>query len=325
MTRTLKRVQGGLFKMALRPGDISRAATIDKQLIEFSTKVEKLLGVENDTERSVLTAQIIESLRRIEFVHVIRDGKIDPRRADPSSSLFDPIRAASFRLQKGEYDEAFWLVFLSTHFGKHKKHGWGLTRAVYGGSNGDVWTWKRVSRDLNGFLIWLSKNESYIRSKFAFSNHRKYQSLSATSAVGTGAVISSYIKWINPPKTHQQMIQEIHKQVGQNPREVFDCLYKSMDAVMGFGRLGKFDFLTMLGKLGIAPIEPGSAYLVGATGPLQGARLLLANDVKAGLSPRELDSFLLKLDSHLNVGMQVLEDSLCNWQKSPNRFISFKG
>ena len=41
-----------------------------------------------------------------------------------------------------------------------------------------------------------------------------------------------------------------------------------MDTVQRFGRLGKFDFLTMLGKLGIAPIEPGITFLKGATGPL---------------------------------------------------------
>jgi hypothetical protein len=121
------------------------------------------------------------------------------------------------------------------------------------------------------------------------------------------------------------MIQEIHTKVGQDPRAVFDFLYGSMDSVMGFGRLGKFDFLTMLGKLGIAPIEPGSAYLVGATGPLQGARLLFTNDPKAKVSPRNLDARLAKLDSYLKVGMQVLEDSLCNWQKSPKKFISFRG
>ncbi|THD64185.1 MAG: hypothetical protein E7813_16650 [Bradyrhizobium sp.] len=164
-----------------------------------------------------------------------------------------------------------------------------------------------------------------MRAKYSFSNHRKYQSLSANSAVGTGAVIASYVDWVRPPRSHAQMIQEIHKEVGQDPRAVFDFLYRSMDSVMGFGRLGRFDFLTMLGKLGVAPIEAGSAYLVGATGPLRGARLLFTNNVKAKISPRELDDRLNKLDSYLEVGMQVLEDSLCNWQKSPRKFISFKG
>ena len=228
-------------------------------------------------------------------------------------------------MRKGELDEAFWLIFLSTHFGKHVRYGWGLTRAVYGGLNGEAWTWKRVSRNVDAFRGWLSKNEIVLKARYAFSNHRKYQSLSADFDVGTGAVVASYVGWVAPPRTHLQMIQEIYTKVGQDPRSVFNSLYGSMDCVMGFGRLGKFDFLTMLGKLGIAPIEPGSAYLVGATGPLQGARLLFTNDPKAKVSPGDLDARLVRLDSYLNVGMQVLEDSLCNWQKSPNKFVSFRG
>jgi hypothetical protein len=311
--------------MNVRPSDVSRAIKLNASLVKFDSEIEKLLGIRNSAARAVLVEQIVESLRRIEFVHVVRDGEIDPRRADPASHLFDPIRAAAFWMRKGELDEAFWLVFLSTHFGKHVKYGWGLTRAVYGGSNGQTWTWKRVSRNVGEFRRWLSQNEVALKQRYAFSNHRKYQSLSAYSKVGTGAVVESYVKWVAPPRTHLQMIQELHKKVGQDPRAVFDSVYQSMDLVMGFGRLGKFDYLTMLGKLGVAPIEPGSAYLVGATGPLQGARLLFANNPKAKLSPRDLDVRLAKLGSYLDVGMQVLEDSLCNWQKSPKKFKSFRG
>jgi hypothetical protein len=311
--------------MILRPSDTSRADALNAKLVTFDAEVEKLLGIESDVPRAVLVEQIIESLRRIEFVHFVRDSKINPHRADPSSHLFDPIRAAAYKIRKGELDEAFWLVFLSTHFGKHVKYGWGLTRAVYGGSNGENWTWRRVSGNIDAFRNWLFKNEASLGARYAFSNHRKYQSLSAFSSVGTGAVIASYVKWVSPPRSHMQMIHDLHTKVGQNPREVFDALYKSMNAVMGFGRLGKFDFLTMLGKLGVAPIEPGSAYLVGATGPLQGARLLFTNSTETPLRPRELDARLVRLDSHLHVGMQVLEDSLCNWQKSPMKFISFRG
>jgi Alpha-glutamyl/putrescinyl thymine pyrophosphorylase clade 3 len=311
--------------MSLRPSDVSRAIKLNANLVRFDSEVERLLGIRNSAARAVLVEQIVESLRRIEFVHVVRDGEIDPRRAVPDSHLFDPIRAAAFWMRKGKLDEVFWLVFLSTHFGKHVKHGWGLTRAVYGGSNGQTWTWKRVSQNVGEFRRWLSQNEVNLKEKYAFSNHRKYQSLSAYSKVGTGAVVESYVKWVTPPRTHLQMIQELHKEVGQDPRAVFDSLYQSMESVTGFGRLGKFDFLTMLGKLGAAPIEPGSAYLVGATGPLQGARLLFTNNPKAKLSPRDLDARLAKLGSYLHVGMQVLEDSLCNWQKSPKKFKSFRG
>src|SRR5665213_4009181 len=214
--------------MALRPSDIMRGATLDAKLVKFDSEVEALLGIKNGRTRAVLVEQIIESLRRIEFVYLVRDGRLDPRRADPSSGLFDPIRAAAFNLRKGELDEAFWLIFLSTHFGKHVRHGWGLTRAVYGGSDGETWTWKRVSGNVDAFRRWLSKNEPVLKLKYAFSNHRKYQSLSAVSGVGTGAVVASYVKWVEPPRTHLQMIQDVHTKAGQNPRAVFDFLYLSL-------------------------------------------------------------------------------------------------
>lgn len=96
-------------------------------------------------------------------------------------------------------------------------------------------------------------------------------------------------------------------------------------AVASFARLAKFDYLTMVGKLGLAPIEPGSPYLKGASGPLRGAILLF---VAAGAqlpAVKDLDSWVIELGAYLGCGMQVMEDSLCNWQKSPDKFIAFRG
>ena len=63
----------------------------------------------------------------------------------------------------------------------------------------------------------------------------------------------------------------------------------------------------------------------GATGPISGARLLFAGDKAASIGPGKLDAWLITLDSDLKVGMQVLEDALCNWQKNPQVFIPFRG
>ena len=63
----------------------------------------------------------------------------------------------------------------------------------------------------------------------------------------------------------------------------------------------------------------------GATGPLAGARLLFTGDEMASIGPADLDAWLIALDSDLDVGMQVLEDALCNWQKSPLEFVPFRG
>ena len=67
----------------------------------------------------------------------------------------------------------------------------------------------------------------------------------------------------------------------------------------------------MVGKLGLAPIEPGSTYMEGATGPRKGALLLFGGNTRAKLSQSELEAWLVQLEGHLDLyfGMQVLEDA----------------
>ncbi len=121
------------------------------------------------------------------------------------------------------------------------------------------------------------------------------------------------------------MIQSAADRVGNDPRELFHEMYKSMSAVVRFGRTAKFDYLAMIGKLGLANIEPDSAYAVDATGPLRGGRLLFGGEPNSKISARVLDAWLIDLDSFLAIGMQPLEDAICNWQKSPNVFKGFRG
>ncbi len=81
----------------------------------------------------------------------------------------------------------------------------------------------------------------------------------------------------------------------------------------------------MLGKLGLAPVEPDSVYLIGATGPLAGARLLFFNNKAQSETATNMQLLVDKLDDYLRIGKQSLEDSLCNWQKSPTQFFQFRG
>lgn len=314
----------------LRPGDRARAARLRDAILEFDAGVQRLPGIHPDGYLDCLVAQLIDSLRRIEFAHWVRDGDHDLRRMEPGSGLFDPLKAAVLYNRRGDADEAFWLVFLATHFGKHEKDGWLLAEAVYGRlGQGGLWNWLHTSGGLSEFRAWVGQNEATLRGgdgvKRRFSNHRKYESLRADSPIGLPAVVESYVNWIAPPRTHQVLVRETHQRVGQNPREVFGDLYLAMDAVIRFGRLGKFDYLAMLGKLGIAPIEPDSAYLREATGPLRGVRLLFEGDSSLSQGDRALDDRLEAFEEHLGVGMQVLEDALCNWQKNPADHIHFRG
>lgn len=314
----------------MRPPDRARAADLERRVCDFDAERRALPGIRPQGHLLCLIEQLIESLRRIEYIYRVRDGNHDPRRMDPTTSLFDPLKASILQYRQGNVDEAYWLVFLATHFGKHAKDGWRLARDVYGRLGGPgLWDWAHIGADPAGFRPWLAANEAILRGgggvSRRFSNHRKYESLKASSNNGTAAVFETYVAWVGPPRTHQDLVRDTHRRIGQNPRDVFDHLYRGMDCVQRFGRLAKFDYLTMLGKLGTAPIVPGSAYLGEATGPLAGARLLFEGTTDSNQNGRTLDRYLIELDECLGVGMQALEDALCNWQKSPHSFISFRG
>jgi Alpha-glutamyl/putrescinyl thymine pyrophosphorylase clade 3 len=309
----------------IRPKDRALVDGIDAGLDAFSRARGELPGIATRERRQALKEQLLESVHRVSYVQVIRERPISPQRADPDNELFDPLKAAILHQQSGDIEEAFWLVFLFVHFGRSSRGGWRYVREVYGRlGDGGRWDWASTSADPVAFRVWLRAHQGTIRRPGVpggFGNHRKYESLDAESDTGTGAVVESYVRWVAPPRTHQGMIDEAASQVGNDPENTFDTLYKSMDAVIHFGRLARFDYLTMLGKLGLANIIPGSPYLEGSSGPRKGAALLFGGNE----SVETLDAKVVELDQELHVGMQVLEDGLCNWQKSPDKFVPFRG
>ena len=311
----------------MRPRDIARAETIRDGLIRFSRQQRNLPGVTTDARMDALLEQILESIHRVQFPTVIASRSISLHAADPKNDSFDPLKAAILARRAGSIDDACWLVFLFVHFGKHRYGGWRYAREVFSGlEQREVWNWIEVSRDPKLFRTWLISNEAELRRPGSgFGNHRKYQSLNAESPNGTGSAVTSYVNWVNPPRTHEELFDDAIRQANGDPKFAFDILYHSMSSVRGFGRTARFDYLTMIGKLNLAGIEPGSPYLSGATGPLAGARLLFGNDTSATITISDLHDALRDLDAVIHVGMQVLEDALCNWQKSPDQFVPFRG
>jgi hypothetical protein len=266
--------------------------------------------------------QMVASLRRLDYSDIIRTRDISPDRADPNSPSFDPEKAAVYQMRAGNTDEAFWLVFLITHFGRNLIHGWQRLREVYSGLGGRAWTWVRVSANPAAFRAWLLAHQDQIGG--GFGSHRKRESLRADVPDGTAAVVESYVAWIGPAHLHAALLANLTQTGGNSPEAIFDHAYRSM-TVTRFGRLGRFDYLCLLGRLGLANIRPSRAYLKGATGPLNGARLLFGGAANAALGWALLEDWIIELDAVLGVGMQVMEDSLCNWQKSPTHFVHFRG
>ena len=311
----------------MRPGEANAAAVLSHQLDSFSQELQGLPGIADPAVKIVFIEQMLESIRRVRYVSVIHRRHISPLRISPSSELFDPLKGAVHFQRLGNVEEAYWMVFLFVHFGKNRNTGWRLARDVFGRlGEAPPWTWALVSADPVSFRDWLNDKNAILRGVDGvprhFGNHRKYQSLDANSSTGTGAAVETYVNWILNGGNHEELFSQAQRQCDDEPRTSFEYLYQSMDVVASFGRTARFDYLTMVGKLQLANIEPGSTYMNGATGPLTGGRLLFGND---RLPCREVDELLVHLDRYLHVGMQVLEDTICNWQKNPNEFSPFRG
>jgi hypothetical protein len=314
----------------MRPYDQRLAERLENGLTSFDARKHPLVGIHNPPAREAFLEQILESTHRVKYISVVLKRNLSDRCTDPNDAdMFDPIKAAILHKHQGYTDEAFWMVFLFVHFGKNAQGGWRYAREVYGQLGSSArWDWASTSADPNGFRGWLGTHQSELKRKSppgGFGNHRKYQSLDAYSSHGTGAAIESYVNWVGQSRTHQDLFNQACTRTRGDPRQAFDYLYHSMDEVKSFGRVARFDYLTMIGKLELASIQPGSAYLQNSTGPLEGAKLLFGGHRNARLNAADLDKWLVELDDELHVGMQVLEDSICNWQKSPERFIPFRG
>lgn len=285
-------------------------------------------GIVDVNRRHAFILQLCDSARRIDHIGNLRSrvGKFSENSIDPLSSHFNPIKAAIKFNHDGNKSEAIWLLFLFTHFGVHKVTKHKLLQAFYSRiSSGPINTFEYIRANLEETLEWLGQNELALKGIGKFGNHRKYQSISATSHSGTGTTLKTfidfYLRWFSPLLgTASNDLKLLNSQA------LFSELYKRMiNEVIGFNRLSVFDFLTMLGKSQVLMIIPDNPFLQNSTGPKMGARMLFGvNDL---VSDRELNIYLSTFASYLPdpFRMQVIEDAVCNWQKSPNNYIYFSG
>lgn len=310
-----------------------KVAALDAQLRAGITDCAQnefpLPGVIDHLKLDVFIRQMIDSVRRVSFVPTILNRPIHPDRANGLSSLFDPLRAAELHRRAGDFDEACWLAFLFVHFGRHPVSGYRYVREVYSALGQRApWTFVEVKNDIAGMRMWLNQNEAFLRrrtGKGGFGNHRKYLSLSGTKNGGTGHAFETYVQWVSAYGGHANLFSIALHQSNNDAEQAFEWLYRSMGSVASFGRIGKFDYLTMLQKLHFADIKPGRPYLDSSTkGPNKGARYMFET---AGdkLSIRELERRCKILGNCMHVGMQEMEDALCNWGKNPSLYKYFRG
>lgn len=287
------------------------ANSIAQKIEDFDTNTHLLVNNITALEKQVLARQIVDSINRVRYFQIIESRDINADRANPNHHLFDPIRAVIYYKRNGSLEEAFWLSFLIVHFGENYQSGWELTKNFYNnfGQQPQL-TWDNVSQNLNLVENWVNTYDQNPNIKLKFGNHRKYESFSQLSEV-----INSYIAYIQANNGHLH----VYAAQANDAKHRFENLYNDFN-VYRFGRLGKFDFLSILYKFGLAEIEANCCYLKNATGPKAGAKYLFGN-----LSTSQLDANAQALADYLDIGYQEMEDALCNWHKSTDRYESYTG
>lgn len=174
--------------------------------------------------------------------------------------------------------------------------------------------WKSVCRRPGAVRLWMHANRRKLK-RLKFGNHRKYETNNPDSAIGTPAVIRSFVEWVR--QTAQDSPYEALCVVakGKTPEIAFDNAYKGI-SVARLGRTGRFDFLCLLGNLGLLQISPPHCYLAGGTGPKMGA-IQMVTGKRSGQLTAEVDQTIRRFRKDLGVRVEAMEDALCNWQKHP--------
>ncbi|MCH7688733.1 MAG: hypothetical protein IH899_18970 [Planctomycetes bacterium] len=208
--------------------------------------------------------------------------------------------------ESGDTNEAIWRCFLAAHFGRPSAQGdhqiQSASRILCAFCDTPFWTWKRVSKNTEVLREWLFECADDLET-LRYGSHRKYESQKPELI---WSVIESFVSLANEYGSPMRLITVDEDE----PIDEFDILYRRLRPVTRFGRTGRFDFLVLLLDLGLISAEPRSCYLRGATGPLQGAKLLWGERL-----PKELDEMAAELSERLDVSPIVMEDALCNWQK----------
>jgi hypothetical protein len=121
------------------------------------TALFPLVGLTDQDRKFSLAAQLVDSIRRIKYVETISARARSPNLHTPYSGSFQPLSGAAVLNKAGLTDEAYWLVYLATHFGKHKHDGWNLVEDFYGNfGQGGIWDWKNASEDPDAIAMCLA-------------------------------------------------------------------------------------------------------------------------------------------------------------------------
>jgi len=287
---------------------VIEAAAVGRE--ELAARVERCArdieapGLKNRDDRDRFTACLAVAVA--DLGRLVKGQLPTMAAAQVPGPSFNPFGEA-LRLAKTDPAEARWLALLATHAGWDKPDSCG---ALCGGLwDQPRWTWSAVSRDRgSGIGRWVDGRWRHMSRVAPFGNHRKYCTHRPSAPVSTSDTLRTFVKWAGAGDRRWAA-------GAGNPEAAFDQLYRSLDAVTGFGRTACYDFVRLLGLLELAEVWPGRCYLDRASGPRSGAARMFLGRGPEGVPAPWLEERCRELARGLGVDLQAVEDAVCNWQK----------
>ena len=241
------------------------------------------------------------------------------QRANPNSAFFDPVKAILY-WQSIDIAESLWLAFLLIHVGDspqlqlqgNRQSQWQYLRLLYGNFSGadepskPLLSWATMTANPQVVVEWVRECQSN-QISFKFGKHRKYESIKQLPQV-----VDSYGHWLADIGGVANLTNGgIQQDLSDEQR--FAHWYKTLN-IYRFGRLAKFEFLSLLGYLKVLAIKADHCYLTKATGPKRGAKLLFGHYT----TDPQLERLAVQTAEAIGVDYAVFEAALCHWQASPN-------
>ena len=273
---------------------------------------DRLTAVLQPPDRAVLPEVDIADFAY--WIHKMQRGQQCGQRQDDAPDQLgrmDIVRWIAEAQTNGNLNEALWRGFLAGHFGRGSADP---SKSIQIESAGQLlcgfgvtpkWTWDTVSSGLPVFELWLHEHTTQLREELQFTNHRKYESKKPGDVF---RVVESFVEWVDLYGGTPSLAFATAE--GRTPEEGFDDLYHRVGKLHRFGRLAALDLLIFPGEVHLLPVRPGSVYLKGASGPLEGARKLWGD-----LPVDELAWRADELARRVPLPFDIVEDALCMWQK----------
>ena len=261
-----------------------------------------------------LSRQMIDSIRRVlifrTYLERAEKAEIENLPYFHTSNPFTLAQRSSLSL-----DSRIWHNYVATYFGKSNKSKWMLFNRATFREDKSLITFEDILDNPEEYFEYLRSISFFDNS--SYSNHRKYTKKSLEG--DKGVFLSFYY-----------VMENIHLFKAETV-SAFDVIYRNSLSIPNFGRMAAFDFSCNLCKCGLNVLEPESMYQRYSTGPLSALRnLLTLADVPNPDKNFQVsfgDDLLTWFDDNSNIYMlaQVLEDTICNWQKSPLNHIRYFG